>query len=85
MSTRFGPKPDGHGRDISTDSNITSAAVATDVGIHLAQDLVNWSSELFQKHGGILEIVKTCFKQAAVEHVSRKKKPQHSVTTAIKI
>jgi hypothetical protein len=54
-------------RCLDSDFDLTSTAVATDVEIHIAQDLTNQSSELFQKHDRILEIAKIHFKQAATE------------------
>ncbi|KAM0205841.1 hypothetical protein ACHAQI_008848 [Fusarium lateritium] len=52
---------------LDNDFDITAAAIATDVGIHMAQDLVDQSSELFQKHGGIHEIAQKHFEQTAIE------------------
>ncbi|KAM0355212.1 hypothetical protein ACHAPU_001078 [Fusarium lateritium] len=49
------------------DFDLTAAAIMTDVGIHMARDLVDQSSELFDKNGGILEISKIYFAQTAAE------------------
>ncbi|KAF4456759.1 hypothetical protein F53441_1195 [Fusarium austroafricanum] len=49
------------------DLDLTAAAVMTDTGIHMIRDLVNQSSELFDKHGGFIQIAKTYFTERALQ------------------